>query len=187
MRPSISSAIFSCIGSSSTTRTFLGNIVIVLWSDLSSSTNSSVSGKESSSLNMLPLPSTLSTSIFPSKTLINPLVRKSPKPNPSELTFCAARSNGANILFSVSSSIPIPVSLISIRSFPSEYSEWKLTLPLEVNLIAFVSRLAKTCSSLSASPFTITFDPLCSEYKIRPFEVALRENSSEIRCKKRSR
>ena len=122
LRPSISSAIFSCIGSSSTTRTFLGNIVIVLWSDLSSSTNSFVSGKGSSSLNTLPLPSVLSTSIFPSKTLINPLVRKSPKPKPSELTSCAARSNGANILFIVSSSIPIPVSLISIRSFPSEYS-----------------------------------------------------------------
>lgn len=51
----------------------------------------------------------------------SPFVRKRPKPKPSELTFCAARSNGANILFSVSSSIPIPVSLISMCSFPSKY------------------------------------------------------------------
>ena len=33
----------------------------------------------------------------------------------------------------------------------------------------------------------VTFEPLCSEYRIRPFETDLRENSSEMRSKKRFR
>ena len=182
----MSSAIFNCIGSSSTTSTFLGSINIWL-SCLSSSAGSSVSGKGNSSLNTLPLPSSLSTSIVPSKTFTKPFVRNNPRPNPSELIFCAARSNGAKILFSVSSSIPIPVSLISIFSFPSEYLEWKLTVPDGVNFMAFVSKLARTCSNLSASPFTVKLQFSCTAYKIKALEIALRENSSEIRLRKRFR
>ena len=159
----MSSAIFNCILSSSTISTFLGNIVILLKSDLSSSNNSSVSGKGNTSLKTLPSPGLLSTSIVPSRTFTNPLVRKSPRPKPSEFTFCAARSNGANILFNVSSSIPIPVSLISINNFPSLYLERKSIEPDGVNLMALVNRLSNICSNLSASPITVGAEFSCIE------------------------
>ena len=104
---------------------------------------------------------------------------KSPKPNPSEFTSCAARSNGRKTRSTVSLSIPMPVSQISTNSFPVVYSVQKPIVPDGVNFTAFVSKLSNICSSLSASPLTVTLQFLCSRLNNNALSLALRAYSSE--------
>ena len=175
------------MGSSSTTRTLFGKGDEGSGISSSSASSSSVLGNGSLTVNVLPLPGVLATSMLPSRARTSPSVIESPKPKPSELTSTAARSNGRNTRLSVSSSIPMPVSPTSTVSVPAVYADLRLTAPAFVNFIALVSRLLSIRSILSGSPFTMTSVPVEHASKAKALSLALRENSSVTSDRKRDR
>ena len=112
-----------------------------------------------STVNVDPLPSSLSTLIFPLNDPTNSRVIDSPKPAP---TFRPSESvlltpNGSNMLATRLLSMPAPVSLISKRQRLELLTGAQTsieTIPDCVNFTAFDTKLAMICCNRAGSPNT---------------------------------
>ena len=187
LRSSISPTMRSWTGLSSTTSTRLGRRRLPDTGQVSCPACSVVNGNGRLTLNTLPSLIRLDTNISPPSRDTRPLVIESPSPNPSVSISGAARSNGQNIRPTVSSSMPMPVSLILTSSLPSVYEARKRTVPAFVNLTALSSRLSMTCSTRSASPDTVTLAFFMSLMKSNPLSFAVLVYSSAIHSRNGSR
>ena len=129
-------------------------------------------------MNVLPLPSSLSTVMSPPIMWQKWRLMASPSPVPPYLLAIegSAWVNGRNSFFSCSGPIPIPVSRMRkwIHSIVStrQRSTFKVISPFSVNFDALLSRLNKHWRTLVTS---VSIDPRCSpisQSRVFPFSLA---------------
>src|SRR5215813_3795935 len=113
-------------------------------------------------LKVEPLPTSLSTQIFPPCSSTNFLAKVNPSPVPSIFLALSPPTwrNSSKIFAWSSGEIPIPVSLTEISTEPSAcLALMPIRPPSGVNLTALESRLSRICLILRSSP-TLVFLPL---------------------------
>ena len=106
-------------------------------------------------VNLLPVPTSLCTSTFPSISRQSSLTIASPRPLPSIFLyfFTSTLVNASNNVFIASFSMPYPVSFTEKRIFSPHLSTWNTIEPFSVYFTALLIRFSIICFICKASPF----------------------------------